>query len=93
MWCVTEACHVRQSGKLKDTQAQQPGAGSREQGAGSQARTLGLLNSIVALHLPVTSPMSLFPRRMRPWIALYVPEKYPCSPPPCIRRENKGECV
>lgn len=39
--------------------------------------TLAFLYSIVALHLPEISPMSVFPRRIRPEIALYVPEKYP----------------
>lgn len=40
-------------------------------------RTLEFLNSITALHFPDTSPKSLLPRRIRPDIALYVPEKYP----------------
>ena len=40
-------------------------------------RTLAGLNSMSALHLPLTSPRSVEPRLTRPEMALYVPEKKP----------------
>jgi hypothetical protein len=49
-------------------------------GGGKERKTSGTLvdlNSISELHLPVTSPSSVPPRRTRPARALYEPEKKP----------------
>lgn len=53
------------------------GGGRGEGDVVGHTRTLAALNSISALHLPLTSPSSVEPCFTRPAMALYVPEKKP----------------